>query len=193
MYSEWRKATVQSVSPTHQTEGMERFCREANLDSKTPMNVNIIAKIQDYLTPKDFQIVVIDSEDHNNRIFVGPMLRKQIYLEYIKLGNNRFHYNYIKEMCAYLGNSYYCVPCNMGHNNKTHICKKGCLMCNSPNKCAQLQDLIDCEVCSRTFYNIDCFNNHKENNSCLKYKKCINCEIEYIFNPKNPHKCDEHR
>ncbi len=172
---------------------MEQFCREYGLNSHIAMNVDIIAEIQGYLIPKNIQIIVIDSRDHRNRRFIGPMLQKQLYLEYIEDNNSNTHYNFIKEMCAYLGNSYYCVPCNMGHNNKTHICKNGCLLCNSHIKCAQIQELIDCEVCSRSFYNNECFNKHKENNLCLKYKKCNICDVEYVDNRKKPHKCDEHK
>jgi hypothetical protein len=181
------------MSAKHQTEGTMQFCRDAGLDINTPMNMDIIADIQGYLLRKDIQIVVIDSSDHRNRKFIGPNLQKQIYLEYIDDGNGNTHYNFIKEMCAYLGNSYYCVPCNMGHNNKTHICKNGCLMCNSPIKCAIIQDFIDCTVCSRSFYNNECFNKHIENKLCLNYKKCNNCDVEYINNPKKTHKCDEHK
>jgi hypothetical protein len=149
-------------------------------------------KVQEYLETKCMQLIVIDSQDHRNRIFNGPMLGNPICLEYINdKKTNTAHFHFIKETTAYLNNSYYCVACNIGHNNNTHRCKNGCIMCNSTTKCAKQQDLVNCDVCSRAFYNIDCYNNHRLNDLCLKLKKCNICDIEYFLNPKKTYECDK--
>ena len=183
--NEWRKVIGNNYSLSYQTEGTQEFCAAAGLDMSKPLDGTMFKKIQEYLEPLGYQLVIIDSFDTSNRIYVGLNLDKPIFLEFIDTknaidGTPNGHFNFIKEMNAYLKNRYYCKYCNKGFNVLGHRCKECCKMCQSMPPCEKLV-IVDCDGCNRSFLNITCYNNHRENDTCKYLKKCEKCWKDYKY------------
>lgn len=187
--AEWRKVKAER-SMAYQTQGTCEFFNQWGIDVTVPLSVECIKTIQEHLKPLNYQIIVIDSSDHSNRLFYEPTLGKHIVLEYMH-ENNKHHFNFVKEMNQYLDAAYYCEYCNKGHNNISHRCSQMCKMCRSSPPCEKIE-LVKCDACRRSFYNMQCFTNHRDNKLCTKIKNCDKCFIDYNENPKKPHKCEEH-
>uniref|UniRef100_A0A183BU48 DNA-directed DNA polymerase n=1 Tax=Globodera pallida TaxID=36090 RepID=A0A183BU48_GLOPA len=50
---------------------------------------------------------------------------------------------------------------------------------------------IECPKCRRFFYNQQCYNYHQGHQTCNLWKRCVECNKTYLFNPKSQHECGE--
>lgn len=144
--------------------------------------------MQKYLTA-NYQLIVIDGGNPKNRVYYDTDYDICPNKIYILLKEE--HYSFIRSMTGYLDNIYYCGACHFGYDKKLHHkCEKLCQQCYSNTQCKTTYELMDCNICHRSFYGHNCYTNHIANNLCKEKKKCENCELEY--NAKEKHTCDQH-
>ena len=118
---------------------------------------------------------------------------------------NDHHFDLITSMAAYLHRSYWCHECKKRYDDrKSHRCENTCKICHSGN--CQVSDEINawtyCAECNRYFKSIQCYQNHKADDSavkkfgtiCSQYYKCKTCQrvVDKMFiRTGTKHECTE--
>jgi len=168
-----------------------QICGISIPEPSTGLTIEDIKKIEQKL---DIQIKVVCAEKLNSIIYSGPDKDIKIYLY-----KNKNHFDVINSMAAFFGSSYYCHECDTKYNNKDqHICKKEyrCNVCNGekhPEHVIENPKWKYCGDCFRSFFNMECFKNHKSNETCDTVWKCKKCKKILLRKNTNPkiHKCGE--
>ena len=172
-----------------------------HLEAKVPFDTCGLDQVEAFqkVIP-DYQLCVVSKDQFNKIIYKGPKKSKGIYLLY-----NDHHFDLITSMAAYLHRSYWCHECKKGYDDrKSHRCENTCKICHSGN--CQASDEINawtyCAECNRYFKSIQCYQNHKADDSavkkfgtiCNQYYKCKTCQRVvnkmFIRTGKN-HQCTE--
>jgi hypothetical protein len=95
-------------------------------------------------------------------------------------------------MSGFFGSSYYFYDCNTPYNNKDkHKCKKEirCNVCNCkkhPENVIKNPDWKYCGGYFRSFFNIECFENHQQNGTCETIWKCKKCQKVLLWSNTDP-------
>lgn len=159
-----------------------------------------IEQIKEIELKLDIQINIICAEIFNSIIYSGQDKSIKVYLY-----KNENHFDVINSVKAFLGSSYYCDKCKKPYNNKgKHKCvidvkEKKINRCNVCNSKKHLDKVIEnpcwcyCSDCFRYFFNLECFDNHIENNTCDTVWKCKKCEKLLLWKQTSPetHICGE--
>ena len=170
-----------------------RTIHAQNLASKCGLTLNKAVTIDDFPNIQkhiDFQIIIIDSKNYKNKLYVGEQKDKQVYLLLNQTVEEKFHFDAIINIHAYIGLNYYCHYCFTAYNVKnSHKCDKICEKCLQNPPCEKVEPTF-CNDCKFTFHNKTCFNNHiiGEKSICKTRKFCHSCMKE--FNEEK-HNCDE--
>ena len=158
------------------------LCNGANIDYDTPMDRDIMKKIDDYLKP-DFSLTVVDAQNKKNRIFAGDPAPKSLFIEFLD-----DHYNMITNIKGYVGSDHFCIPCfkpfsRIGNHKCTNICTSCFGSCDN-----QGPD-IECPQCRRIFKGPNCLDIHNKIGTCKQRKRCPECEVEHCG--RFEHKCGQ--
>lgn len=98
------------------------------------------------------------------------------------------HFNVFVSPLAWLNSSsYYCYICNKGYNTlNRHPCALYCGQCQTKHACKDgVIHWKECLQCRRSFFNEQCFQNHKAV-TCGKIRKCGQCrQIIRVINKIN--------
>jgi hypothetical protein len=152
-----------------QTTLAQELCNQLGEYNRNYFTLDDIANIEKIL---NIQIKVVAAECFNQVIYSGEEKDVKVYL--YKNGN---HFDTIKSMTGFYGESYYCEKCDKPYQNKDgHKCKKGvkmCLMCFKPKHEENSAKRIYCEKCNRYCFNQECLANHSE--VCERFYKCLKC------------------
>ena len=165
-------------------DGLARKC---GLTLNKAVTIDDFPNIQKVL---DYQIIIIDSKNYKNKLYIGDEKAKQVYLLHSQTIENKFHFDAIINIHGYIGMNYYCHYCFTAYNVKnSHKCNKICDKCLSNPPCSEGESL-SCYDCKFTFYNKTCHDNHLkgEKSLCKTRKFCHSCLKE--FHEEN-HNCDE--
>ena len=127
------------------------------------------------------QINIVDSDHFNEIIYSSEEVGDMIYLY-----KNKNHFDVITSMPGFLCKSYYCHTCKKPYTGRDkHKCPSKCIACFKyfPDGVKCSGDVIQCNICNRSFFGQDCFDEHKRNRStgkpnivCETVGKCLNCE-----------------
>lgn len=130
---------------------------------------------------KNYQIVIYEINS-KIPIYTDPAYTGKTALNIMF---NQDHFMGMRSVQACFGSKYICPHCYTHTSTRAkHYCKYSCSQCMSSPRCLNglnLQDLIFCKVCSRTFFGDDCFNRHlalKHNakkTTCEMIKNCPKC------------------
>ena len=148
---------------------------------------------------KDYQIIVIGTEQLNTVVYKGPAKSKKIILLH-----HDAHFDVIKSLPAFFERSHWCFLCDKGYNSlQKHRCAVICKGCVKPD-CNPGNDAVSCRSCRRTFPSLDCYARHKlgpepgpvhsRRSLCSTLYICQMCHA--LVSPRNRkadnhHKCGE--
>jgi hypothetical protein len=186
---EW--ACIRKNTNSAQTFAAKDLANNCGLPYNKEVSCDDFPKIQAFLF--NYQMVVIDGHNKNNRLYIGPNYKKEkLYIELIDSQNGVSHYNSIINIVAYMGQSYYCEHCHKPYSHKyTHSCAFICESCFIFPKCSETLAKINCKNCNIDFSGHACYERHLDgrNNICKNRKKCANCLV--IYNRK--HDCNSQK
>ncbi|XP_054158248.1 uncharacterized protein LOC128956547 [Oppia nitens] len=196
---EWKRLIGQSYGDLPQRNGAQDLVAKinrqfnANLDYNQPLKANNFPVIQQYLNNiGPYKLMIIDASDDENIIYQSEdiITDNEIWLEYIIL-NKVGHYNFIKNINAYRNDTKVCNQCHTRHHVIDHKCTN-CTLCGSNVKCDKvaIDQLIECDVCKKTFNGNICYDKHINNNICLERKQCQLCDVWYKVDKINKHQCN---
>ena len=119
-------------------------------DLTRPINIDDFKKIQSHL---EYQIIIIDGQNKNNRLFVGsPIRSEKIYLLHRKTIDNSCHFDAIVNIKGFMGLKFYCEHCHKSYSDiYKHSCGFICKCCHKYPPCLQSQTNIQCEICNINF------------------------------------------
>ena len=181
----WTKTQLQdgfNKSRKLQKEEALKLHEEAGVDIND--YGNDIEDIEKFAKHLGVQINIIDGNQFNELIYSTD--NKQDPNIYLYKDKN--HFDVITSMPAFLCKNYYCHTCKKAYKKRDcHKCPSKCLACfKYMSNCLDNQkNIIFCKDCNRTFYGIECFNEHKRNRSqkegkidtvCDSVRKCNKCK-----------------
>lgn len=139
----------------------------------------------------EVKIVVIDSLDTINKIFVGRSKSKNIvFLEYVNpIDGNVGHFNLIPDIDRYIPKRIkMCLSCLQSYDQRyQHRCSESCRACLSIPPCTP-DIYVECQTCNRLFVSEMCFGLHMMNNRCITASVCQRCRRT----EKSNHNCEEY-
>lgn len=145
--------------------------------------------------PPGVQIIVFDDLSGTSVYFKGEVIDVE---HRISLLLYQGHFKVIKSVCCAFAFSYYCHACNIGYAVKDrHICLNSCGYCNSETVCLKEPVNLKCPICSRVFFNQNCYNHHtlikvgKKQSMCDMFKRCEKCYRTYKISAHREHVCSE--
>ena len=120
-----------------------------------------------------------------NNSNVKPIFKSQVqtFTHPILLYHHDHHFDGIRTLSSFMGCKFYCLHCESVYSNHdAHFmrCKAGCVNCgdHGHGKCENTySDGRFCAGCNKTFYNDNCHQRHITNNTCIKFKKCLDCGL----------------
>uniref|UniRef100_A0A183CI53 DNA-directed DNA polymerase n=1 Tax=Globodera pallida TaxID=36090 RepID=A0A183CI53_GLOPA len=168
---------------TRQREAaLELLHKSGVSDMENAYGVEHLSAVQKYLDqsfPGKYRIAAFEKSVDPRRsirvLWKGPMGREAVLP--IFLENN--HWDGLK---------------NYDGVYHTYECKARCYYCNRVGgmPCTKERGVkIECPKCRRYFYNQQCFNHHQRHQTCNIWKRCVECNKTYLFNPKSKHECGE--
>ena len=156
---------------------------------------------QKVLEPKGFKIVIYSKEIDDNLLYEGEF-NQDLFgpPSILHLYHHHDHYDVISNLKAFKGYAYFCETCKKGYTNRErHRCIKKCEACfmfareNCPTTSPHY-----CSFCARTFFNSECFKNHKQvqgkrkHSICHYIQKCKICGVFLrFFNYRRAHRAEE--
>lgn len=164
------------------------LCQDAGVDLGNGGGLDEIRAFQDYLYP-EYDITVYNCPRGKTTFFKGDNMNAEKKIRLLLEDN---HYVLIKSTTAAFGLSYYCEPCNRGHNDplRHRNCPYKCPCCYTTPPCMKQAQNIMCDACNRGFRSALCFDNHLNSNVCSNVKICGTCYRGYKMNARKPHTCD---
>ena len=138
-----------------------------------------IKKLQDYLGPQGYRIIVVDA-CRGGVIFKGDAFKdvkkiitivKSVYED--EKGDLKTHYDWLYSIPGFMNGSYFCYRCCKGYNTENsvhHNCQaRNCSACltrktKEDEGCQDFTCVVkpdrSCMICRREFYGEACFQNH---------------------------------
>uniref|UniRef100_A0A183CI54 DNA-directed DNA polymerase n=1 Tax=Globodera pallida TaxID=36090 RepID=A0A183CI54_GLOPA len=136
----------------------------------------------------------VDPKKSIRVLWKGPMGREAVVP--IFLENN--HWDGLKNfVCFFNKGKKFCIDCECFYDKDvrhTYECKARCYYCNRVGGMPCIKERgvkIECPRCHRYFYNQQCYNYHQGHETCNIWKRCVECNKTYQFNPKSKHECGE--
>ena len=143
------------------------------------------------------EINIVDGDQFNEIIFTCEATNSGRHIYLLK---NQNHYDVITSMPGFLCKDYYCHECKKPYTQRDkHKCPTKCIACfkSFPNgkKCSLPP--ITCDECNRSFFGLECFEEHKRDRSegykpdivCEKVAKCLKCDRTIKEMPLKDHIC----
>ena len=114
---------------------------------------------------------------------VKPIFKLQVqtFTHPIMLYHHDQHFDGIRTISSFMSSRYYCLHCESlysNHDDHFMYYKAGCVNCGDHRhkKCENIDpDGRFCAGCNKTFYNDNCQRRHITNNTCIKFKKYLDC------------------
>uniref|UniRef100_A0A183CML4 DNA-directed DNA polymerase n=1 Tax=Globodera pallida TaxID=36090 RepID=A0A183CML4_GLOPA len=161
-------------------------------------HLSTVQKYWDQTFPGKYRIAAFEKSADPRRsirvIWKGPMGREAVVP--IFLENN--HWDGLKNyVCFFNRGRNFCIDCECFYDKDvkhTYECKARCYYCNRVGgmPCTKERGVkIECPKCRRYFYNQQCYNYHQGHQTCNIWKRCVECNKTYLFNPKSKHECGE--
>ena len=137
----------------------------------------------------EFQLIVIDSNNKTNRIFVGKVNKQQKL--FVLFNEDDCHFDAITNINGFMGAHHYCAHCHKTYDHiYGHKCEFICDKCFQFPICNDTTKIM-CQLCNFEFNGEICYNNHLsgKNTVCRNIKKCLSCSMKYSLK----HECDVKR
>uniref|UniRef100_A0A183CD84 DNA-directed DNA polymerase n=1 Tax=Globodera pallida TaxID=36090 RepID=A0A183CD84_GLOPA len=161
-------------------------------------HLSAIQKYWDQSFPGKYRIAAFEKSADPRRsirvLWKGPMGRQAVVP--IFLENN--HWDGLKNyVCFFNRGRNFCIDCECFYDKAvyhTYECKVRCYYCNRVGGMPCIKERgvkIECPKCLRYFYNQQCYNYHQGYQTCNIWKRCVECNKTYLFNPKSKHECGE--
>uniref|UniRef100_A0A914HZ65 DNA-directed DNA polymerase n=1 Tax=Globodera rostochiensis TaxID=31243 RepID=A0A914HZ65_GLORO len=161
-------------------------------------HLSAIQKYWDQTFPGKYRIAAfekcVDPRKSIRVLWKGPMGREAVVP--IFLEDN--HWDGLKNyVCFFNKGKKFCIDCECFYDQDvrhTYECKARCYYCNRVGgmPCTKERGVkIECPKCRRFFYNQLCYNYHQGHQTCNIWKRCVDCNKTFLFNPKSKHECGE--
>ena len=180
---------------SYQNDRALEIAEMLNLNTNEEIGAIELKRIEDYLI--DYQIIVFNNDQMNEIMYVGKLKVKKIFLFY-----HDNHFDVIKSLPSFYGNSNYCFQCMKPYDTfVNHPCNNVCKKCRVKS-CVRSLEMKKCDSCLVTCNSTICYLDHLKN-VCNKIKKCEKCGAFNTFkhncgqswckfckvNVDNDHKC----
>uniref|UniRef100_A0A183CCY2 DNA-directed DNA polymerase n=1 Tax=Globodera pallida TaxID=36090 RepID=A0A183CCY2_GLOPA len=187
---------------TRQREAALELLHKSGInDVENAYGVEHLAAIQKYWDqtfPGKYRIAAFEKSADPRRsirvLWKGPMGRQVVVP--IFLEDN--HWDGLKNfVCFFNKGKKFCIDCECFYDKDvrhTYECKARCYYCNRVGGMPCIKERgvkIECPKCRRYFYNQQCYNYHQGHETCNLWKRCVECNKTYLFNPKSQHECGE--
>ena len=133
-----------------------KLATSCGYDLNTPIAYEDFPKIAENLS--EFQLIVIDSNNKTNRIFVGKEMKKNKL--FVLYDEDNCHFDSITNINGYMGANHYCAHCHKTYSQiYGHKCEFICDKCFQFPICNGSMKIL-CQLCNYEFNGDICYNNH---------------------------------
>ena len=159
--------SIRDTRNTYQNDRALEIAEVLKLNTNEEIGALELKRIEDYLI--DYQIIVFNNDQMNEIMYVGKVKVKKIFLFY-----HDNHFDVIKSLPSFYGNSNYCFQCMKPYDTFiNHPCNNVCKKCRVKS-CVRSLEIKKCDSCLVTCNSSVCYLNHSKN-VCNKIKKCEKC------------------
>lgn len=183
--------TIKNSRRSVQRRFAEKICDKAQISYSSKCGIEEAKKFEQALR---ITIKILDGNAFLNLVYEGQKENEDfpvIFLLRTEIEETgEFHYDFITNICKFLGKSFYCNACDVAsseiHHHTCSDINEWCYTCY--NRTCQRDPLFSkcCSICFRRFKNADCEMRHQHPKSICKIYKCFDCNNVIRRKEKSP-------